>query len=247
MIFPFRRSREYNLRHLASHHSKTFPCPRGLVALILLTILLAGCQNQVQPNTLEPSDFHTTVPISTQTPILPTITATQAPTFTPLPSQTSTPEPAGCLKPPEDYTRIEVDGMRINQRTLAMLTHAHKLYGGELEINGYAITQGSYSGSVDASFGTHLGGGSVDLSVMSSYICTLLWDYIELMIRVLRVACLLAWLPDYSKLYTYSHILIHVIAISDRELFGPAQAQLTGETRCFRVYTGLPIPSYLGP
>ena len=247
MIFPFRRSREYNLRHLASHHSKTFPCPRGLVALILLTILLAGCQNQVQPNTLEPSDFHTTVPISTQTPILPTITATQAPTFTPLPSQTSTPEPAGCLKPPEDYTRIEVDGMTINQRTLAMLTHTHKLYGGELEINGYAITQGSYSGSVDASFGTHLGGGAVDLSVLRRDTYTVLWDDIEPLIRALRAAGFAAWLRDYGELSADSPIHIHAIAIGDRELSGPAQAQLTGESGYFRGYTGLPIASYGGP
>src|SRR5687767_13127279 len=111
MIFPFRRSREYNLRHLVSRLPKY---QSGLVALRLLAVLLAGCQNQVPPDILEPSNSHTPVSISTQTPIPPTLAASPVPTFTAIPSQTSTPEPDGCLKPPEDYTRVEVDGMRIN-------------------------------------------------------------------------------------------------------------------------------------
>ena len=75
----------------------------------------------------------------------PTLTATQTPTLTAIPSLTPTPEPLGCQKPPEDYTRVEVNnGETINQRTLAMLTHAQELYGGEIELTGYAITQGSY-------------------------------------------------------------------------------------------------------
>jgi hypothetical protein len=244
MISPFRSIRKYKLRHLVSRLPN---CQSGLVALILLAVLLAGCQNQEQPNILEPLDSQTPVSISTQTPIPPTLTATQTPTLTPIPSQTSTPEPAGCLKPPEDYTRIEVDGMTINQRTLAMLTHAQELYGGELEINGYAITQGSYSGSVDASFGTHSGGGAVDLSVLRRDTYTVLWDDIEPLIRALRAAGFAAWLREYGELHTNSPIHIHAIAIGDRELSEPAQAQLTGEAGYFRGYTGLPVASYGGP
>ena len=240
----FRNIREYKLRHLASRPPKW---QRGLFALILLAVLLAGCQNKVQPDTLGSSDSRTPVSISTQTPIPPTLTATPDPTFTPIPSQTSTPEAAGCLKPPEDYTRVEVDGMTINQRTLAMLTHAHELYGGELEIYGYAITQGSYSGSVDASFGTHLGGGAVDLSVLRRNTYTVLWDDIEPLIHALRTAGFAAWLRDYGELYTDSPIHIHAIAIGDQELSEPAQAQLTGEAGYFRGYTGLPVASYGGP
>ena len=244
MISPFCSIREYKLRHLVSRLLK---CQSGLVALTLLAVLLAGCQNPVQPNILEPSDSHTPVSISTQTPISPTLTATHPPTFTPIPPQTSTPEPAGCLKPPDDYTRVQVDGMPINQRTLAMLTHARELYGGELEINGYAITQGSYSGSVDASFGTHLGGGAVDLSVLRRDTYTVLWDDIEPLIHALRSAGFAAWLRDYGELYSDSPIHIHAIAIGDRELSEPAQDQLTGDAGYFRGYTGLPVASYGGP
>ena len=244
MIFPSRNIREYKLRRLASRLPK---CQSGLVALTLLAVLLTGCQNQVQPNTLEPSDSHTAVSISTQTPILPTLTATPDPTFTAIPSQTSTPEPAGCLKPPEDYTRGEVNGVTINKRTLEMLTHAQELYGGELEISGDAITQGSYNASVDASFGTHSGGGAVDLSVLRRDTYTVLWDDIEPLIRALRVAGFAAWLRDYGELYSDSPIHIHAIAVGDRELSEPAQDQLTGESGYFRGYTGLPVASYGGP
>jgi hypothetical protein len=247
MIFTSRSIRGYKLRQLASRPPKTSPCPHGLVAVILLAVLLAGCQNLLRPNALTQTDPATPLSTSTQTPIPPTLTATQVPTFTAIPSQTSTPEPAGCLKPPEDYTRAEVDGMTINQRTLAMLAHAQELYGGELEINGYAITQGSYSGSVDASFGTHLGGGAVDLSVLRRDTYTVLWDDIEPLIRALRIAGFAAWLRDYGELYTDSPIHIHAIAIGDQELSGPAQDQLTGEAGYFRGYTGLPVASYGGP
>ena len=235
------------MRHPASRHPKTLLSLHRPVALILLVVLLAGCQNLVRSNTLTQTDPATPLSTSTQTPIPPTLTATQVPTFTAIPSQTSTPEPVGCLKPPEDYTRVEVDGMTINQRTLAMLTHAHELYGGELEINGYAITQGSYSGSVDASFGTHLGGGAVDISVLRRDTYTVLWDDIEPLIRALRTAGFAAWLRDYGELYTDSPIHIHAIAIGDRELSEPAQNQLTGEFGYFRGYTGLPVASYGGP
>lgn len=244
MTFPSNNIREYKLRHLASRLPKF---QSRLVALILLAVLLTGCQSQVQPNTLEPSDSHTPVSISTQTPIPPTLTATPDPTFTPIPSQTSTPEPTGCLKPPEDYTRVEVDGMTINQRTLAMLTHAQELYGGELEINGYAITQGSYSASVDASFGTHSGGGAVDLSVLRRDTYTVLWDDIEPLIRALRSAGFAAWLREYGELYADSPIHIHAIAVGDSELSQTAQEQLIGEAGYFRGHTGLPVASYGGP
>lgn len=235
------------MRHLASRHPKTFLSLHRTVALILLIVLLAGCQNRVRSNPLTQTDPATPLSTSTQTPIPPTFTATQVPTFTAIPSQTSTPEPIGCLKPPEDYTLVEVDGMTINQRTLAMLTHARELYGGELEINGYAITQGSYSGSVDASFGTHLGGGAVDLSVLRRDTYTVLSDDIEPLIRALRTAGFAAWLRDYGELYSDSPIHIHAIAIGDRELSEPAQDQLTGESGYFRGYTGLPVASYGGP
>jgi hypothetical protein len=177
----------------------------------------------------------------TQTPIPPTETATQTPTITPIPSPTSTPEPLGCQKPPEDYTRIEVNGWTINQRTLAMLTHAQELYGGEIELAGHAITQGSYHDNGSYSFGTHLGGGAVDLSVMRRGTYTVLWDDVGSLLPALRAAGFAAWLREYGEVYKDSPIHIHAIAIGDRELSPEAEAQLTGPAGYFRGYSGLPI------
>jgi len=212
---------------------------------ILLVILLTGClssPSQAEPTISVTPTFAST---ATQTPLPPT--ATETPTATPIPSPTSTPEPAGCLKPPEDYTRLEVNGSTINQRTFAMLTHAQELYGGEIEINGYAITQGSYSTAVTASFGTHAGGGAVDLSVLRQGTYTVLWDDIEPLIHALRAAGFAAWLREYGELYADSPIHIHAIAIGDQELSGSAQDQLTGEAGYFRGFSGLPVDLYGAP
>jgi len=153
----------------------------------------------------------------------------------------------GCQKPPDDYTRVEVNGWTINQRTLTMLTHAQELYGGEIELNGYAITQGSYHDNGAASFGTHLGGGAVDLSVLRRGTYAVLWDDIPVMIHALRVAGFAAWLREYGELYADSPIHIHAIAIGDQELSSAAQEQLTGPAGYFRGYSGLPIETYGAP
>ncbi len=111
--------------------------PRWGAAWIML-LLLMGCLGTLPQTERAATSTPTGFAITTQTPLPPTLTATLTSTIT------STPEPADCQKPPEDYTRLEINGWTINQRTFAMLTHAQELYGGELEINGYAITQGSY-------------------------------------------------------------------------------------------------------
>jgi len=154
-----------------------------------------------------------------------------------------TPEPLGCWHPPEDYSRVEVNGWEINRRTHAMLEHAAQLYGGELEITGYHITQGSYHDNGAASFGTHLGGGAVDLSVMRKGTYTVLWDDVEPLVHALRVSGFAAWLRAYGELSPDSPIHIHAIAIGDRELSEAAQDQLTGPFGYFRGYTGVPIAS----
>lgn len=210
-----------------------------------MVLMLAGC---LVPRTniavpLTPTISST----ATQTSIPPTLTLTPTATQTTIPTQTSTPEPAGCLKPPEDYTRVEVNGSTINRRTLAMLSHAQELYGGELEITGYAITQGSYSDAVAASFGTHAGGGAVDLSVLRRGTYTVLWDDIDPVLRALRAAGFAAWLREYGELHPDSPIHIHAIAIGDRELSAAAEEQLTGEAGYFRGYSGLPVATYGGP
>ena len=174
--------------------------------------------------------------IDTQTPFPP------SPDFTPteIPTTTSTPEPAGCQKPPDDYTRVLVNGWTLNQRTLAMLAHAQALYGGEQEITGYAITQGSYTDGESASFGTHSGGGAVDLSVLRRGTFNVLWDDIDPLLRALRAAGFAAWLREFGELYDGSPIHIHAIAVGDAELSPAAQDQLTGEAGYFRGYSGLP-------
>jgi hypothetical protein len=215
-----------------------------LAACILLALLLAGCLNQPTEMTVSLTSMPSST--ATQTPFPPTATLTPTSTPIPSPTATQTPEPIGCLKPPEDYTRLEINGWTINQRTLAMLTHARELYGGELEIDGYGITQGSYHDG-EYSFGTHLGGGAVDLSVLSRGTYTVLWDDIGPLIHALRAAGFAAWLREYGELYPDSPIHIHAIAIGDQELSEAAQAQLTGEAGYFRGSTGLPVALYGTP
>ena len=124
-----------------------------------------------------------------------------------------------------------------------MLAHAQELYGGEIELTGYAITQGSYHDNGAASFGTHVGGGAVDLSVLRRGTYTVLWDDIEPLVHALRAAGFAAWLREYGELYPDSPIHIHAIAIGDRELSAAAKEQLTGVAGYFRGYSGLPVDS----
>jgi hypothetical protein len=128
----------------------------------------------------------------------------------------------------------------LNQRTLEMLAYAAALYGGALDITGSAITQGSYNRAVEASFGTHDGGGAVDLSVMAPGTYDILTEEIDPLILALRQAGFAAWLRDFNTLYPGSPIHIHAIAIGDRELSMPAREQLAGPFGYFWGYNGLP-------
>ena len=179
-----------------------------------------------------------------------TLDPTPLPTETIIPTLTPTPEPSepeGCLKPEENYDLLTINGMVINQRTYSMLEHAQTLYGGELEITGYHITQGSYTNQVSASFGTHAGGGAVDISVIRYGTYEVLYDDIEPLIQALRTAGFAAWLRDFDQLYPGSPIHIHAIAIGDRDLSPAAQEQLTGEFGYFSGYNGLPQPEGYAP
>lgn len=210
---------------------------RRLAIVFGLELGLAGCLN----STLLPSWTVTPIPTIqlTATSIPPTPTATLTATLRPTEIITLTPEPPGCQKPPEDYTRVQIHGWTINQRTLSMLVHAQELYGGEVDLPNKAITQGSYHDNGAASFGTHLGGGAVDLSVLRYGTYTVLWDDVPLLIHALRTAGFAAWLRQYGELYPDSPIHIHAIAIGDAELSQPAQDQLTGPAGYFRGYSGL--------
>jgi hypothetical protein len=127
-----------------------------------------------------------------------------------------------------------------------MLMHAQGLYGGEIELTGSSITQGSYTDALGASFGTHAGGGAVDLSVLRPGTYTVLWDDLRPLIRALRTVGFAAWVRDYGELHPDSPIHIHAIAIGDQELSPAAAEQLTGEAGYFRGSSGLPVAMY-GP
>jgi len=157
-------------------------------------------------------------------------------------------ELALCQQPPDDYTIIDFDFARLNARTVAMLDHATDIYhtlGGLLSFNfRRALVQGSYNpGRVAASFGTHDGGGAVDLSVREAGTWRVMTDDIPLMLRALRIAGFAAWLRDTDELYPGSPIHIHAIAIGDRDLSEAARGQIDGPFGYLRGYNGLPQES----
>ncbi len=204
----------------------------------------------------------TGVPLTVTPPsVRPAVTATRSPSaapsaspspqpsetpvpLTPTPSLTSsitpTQEPLGCKRPSDDYALVKVNGWTLNQRTYAMLEYAAELYGGELEITGYAITQGSFHDNGAASFGTHLGGGAVDLSVMRTGTWTVLYDDIDPLVQALRLAGFAAWFRDFDELYPGSAVHIHAIAVGDEQLSQAASDQLTGPYGYFRGFSGVP-------
>jgi len=122
-----------------------------------------------------------------------------------------------------------------------MLAVAQELYGGEINLTDDAITQGSYTNAVAASFGTHAGGGAVDLSVMAPGTYTVLFEDISMIVRALRLAGFAAWYRDFDQLYAGSSPHIHAIAIGDRELSLAAREQLAGPHGYFWGYNGLPV------
>ncbi len=166
-------------------------------------------------------------------------------TFAPSPVPTLAPnpflEPAGCRRPPDDYSRVTVNGQQLNARTLAMLQYAAQLYGGPIDVADSAITQGSFSDNGPASFGTHLSGGAVDLSVLQSNGRRVLYNESEPLVRALRTAGFAAWLRDWDELAPGSGIHVHAIAIGDTELSPEAADQLTGPFGYFRGYSGVPL------
>ena len=142
--------------------------------------------------------------------------------------------------PPDDYTPIRVNGFKLNTRTYEMLQYAAQLYEGEIDVAGKAITQGSYSNNGPASFGTHLGGGVVDISVTGLNSNHVLYAEIEPLVHALRAAGFAAWLRDWGELGKGSGIHIHAVAIGDKEHAPEAQEQLTGTFGYFRGYSGVP-------
>jgi hypothetical protein len=218
---------------------------RAASALLAAALLAAGCISEdakaavTHPTAVigSPSPSATMTATASQTP-LPSPTATPSPT----PTQTPTPTPYGCLRPPDDYTRVTVrDEYIVNQRTLAMLEHAQALYGGSHDLV-KAITQGSYHPGLDASFGTHDGGGVIDLSVRDLQDWHhILYEDMDAIILALRQAGFAAWVREQDSLYEGSPIHIHAVAVGDAELSEAAERQLAGPEGYFRGYDGLPV------
>ncbi|MHB1448922.1 MAG: hypothetical protein ACYCX1_07255 [Bellilinea sp.] len=207
--------------------------PHLVVAgLVILVTLIAGC-TQTVPAVVRTMEKSTTTVTSTQTPVPATPTVTLTPTLA-IPTETATVtptlEPAECRTPPDDYELVNINGYWLNARTVAML----------IDLTGSAITQGSFHDNGAASFGTHLGGGAVDLSVMRTGTWIVLYDDIPVLLRALRLAGFAAWLREIDEVFPGSGIHIHAIAIGDRDLSEAARAQLDGEAGYFRGFSGLP-------
>ena len=231
---------------------------KWLLALAVFHILgLSSCQIAA-PRTSTPSGEYLSV-----SPTWPT-TPTQSPshTPTPLPPPTleaasypvlafvvptnPTPvfyEPAGCWQPPDDYTRVQINDHTINTRTYAMLQRAAMLYGGEIDVVGRSIIQGSYSNNSADNLGTHLGAGAVDISVMRTNTQYILYSDIDPLIRALRTVGFAAWLREDGEGESRSKIHIHAVAIGDIDLSAAAQEQISGPAGYLRGNNGLTVTS----
>jgi|YNPNPStandDraft_1061719.scaffolds.fasta_scaffold26499_3 hypothetical protein len=221
---------------------------RRSLLLYWLVITLTAChlpalsvnsRRQVDDPSPSPEQQVVVLPSPTLTPSVqpPTATATVTPSQTPSP----TPTPYGCERPPDDYTLVTVGEFTLNQRTLWMLQHAQQLYGGTHDLV-RAVTQGSYSPGVSASFGTHDGGGAVDLSVRDLNDWNhILYEDLHKIILALRQAGFAAWVRWPDVLYPGSPIHIHAIAIGDADLSPAARDQLIGPDGYFRGFNGLPV------
>jgi hypothetical protein len=186
------------------------------------------------------------------TPAFPTATALPAPTDTPpapTPAATATPKATyagpGCLRPPDDYSRVEIDGETLNARTLWMLQQAAALYDGPGDL--LRVTQGSYTTGETSSFDTHAGGGAVDISIRNpANPAEVLWDETDAVVLALRRAGFAAWYRAPGDLGPGSPAHLHAVAVGDRELSAAAKEQLAGPGGYFRGFDGLP-PEYGGP
>lgn len=173
----------------------------------------------------------------------PALDATRTPTQKVNLTITPTPifyEPAGCWQPPDDYTRVQINNHTLNTRTYRMLQQAALLFGGEIDVSGAAIIQGSYANNLPDNIDTHSGGGAVDIAVTRPNSSSVLYTEIEPLIRALRTVGFAAWLREDSELVTGSGIYIHAIAIGDQDLSPAAQEEITGPFGYLRGYDGLP-------
>ncbi len=179
------------------------------------------------------------------TPTLSDFTPTPV-AMAPSPTSPSERDASWCQQPPDDYTRVKVNGQTINARTLWMLKRAATFYHGRgSPLN---VLQGSYTDKLAASFGTHAGGGAVDISVRAALTSSALLSETEQLdlVQALRQAGFAAWLRLPADLNPPTTLHIHAIAIGDTELSEAARRQLDGPEGYFRGGDGIP-PTQGGP
>lgn len=215
-----------------------------LFVSMLMLFLLVGCSksqlNETTPTENSYKVYNTLTAIPTKN-VIPTETfQTPSPTSVSTISKPGAQQGLVCEKPSDNYDLLDINGHQLNQRTYEMLVTAEDLYAGVIDITEDAITQGSYTNAVEASFGTHAGGGAVDLSVMAPGTYTILYEDVEPLIRALRLAGFAAWYRDLNELYNGSPAHIHAIAIGDRTLSLTAREQLAGPFGYLWGYNGLP-------
>lgn len=226
-------------------------CRVGMAVLVILlaSVSLCGCAAPQQTERGHPPEQ-----LEAEATLLPSPTTAAKANPSATAAETQWVEPDGCWRPPDDMRRLQVNGVTLNQRTYAMLQHAASLYHGPIDVAGYAITQGSYVDDEPLSFGTHAGGGAVDISLINPLRWQVLYDQVEPLLQALRIAGFAAWLRDYGELAPNSPVHIHAIAIGDPELSPSAAEQLTGPFGYFRGFNGLPqqdgipvVDAYGGP
>ncbi len=110
--------------------------------------------------------------------------------------------------------KTTVSGKTVNTRTKSMLSEAGKRAGITM-----SLTQGSYNpGGVDASAGTHDGGGVVDVSVSGKSDAQM-----TAMVKALREVGFAAWHRTPAQGFAHH---IHAVAICDTDMSPSAQAQV---------------------
>jgi hypothetical protein len=232
------------------------PCRSTLLSkvfILLIVLIISGCGDLKTPlpenkEIFVPTVLTSSTPSEIKPQVIPSLTPIKTNTTVAIISATPTfDQPSGCLQPIESYELIEINGMQINRRTYEMLLNAQTLYGGEIELAGYHLTQGSYNNTVSASFGTHDGGGAVDFSVFRNGTYQVLYEDINPLILALRTAGFAAWLRDFDQLYPGSPIHIHAIAIGDRDLSKAAEAQLVAYYAYFNGNNGIPPENGAAP
>lgn len=109
---------------------------------------------------------------------------------------------------------IDFRGFKFDQRTVDMIVWAEKKAGFK-----FRIVQGSYSNSVDASAGTHSGGGALDCSVRLMTAAKR-----NKMLNALKDAGFAAWYRVKAEGFSSDHI--HAVAIGCMDLAPLAKKQV---------------------